>query len=205
MKILFLGYKDSSLIKFLQDNGENVLVTDGKINRALILYKKIEFIISYGYRHLIKKEILDLLPNKVMNLHISFLPWNKGADPNFWSVIEDTPKGVTIHYVDEGLDTGDILLQEFVEISHNETLRTSYDKLQHKIQDLFIENWADLKEQRITPKRQKEEGSFHKSKDKEQYIFEIKDKWLDMKMSELIDYVTDIQMSRSFVTNMILK
>ena len=43
---------------------------------------------------------------------MSYLPWNRGADPNFWSILEDTPKGVTIHIMDESIDTGDILYQK---------------------------------------------------------------------------------------------
>lgn len=46
-----------------------------------------------------------------MNLHISYLPWNKGADPNFWSCIDGTPAGVTLHHIDAGVDTGDIIAQ----------------------------------------------------------------------------------------------
>ena len=55
--------------------------------------------------------MLDRLPDRVVNLHIAYLPYNRGADPNLWSVLEDTPAGVSIHYVDEGVDTGDIIAQ----------------------------------------------------------------------------------------------
>lgn len=70
------------------------------------------FVVSFNYRYLIPEEVLKLLPGKVINLHTSLLPYNRGSAPNFFSFLEDTPKGVTIHRVDSGLDTGDILCQK---------------------------------------------------------------------------------------------
>jgi methionyl-tRNA formyltransferase len=198
MKILFLGYPNSPLIDFLQKQEDEVLFTKDKINASFILDNKIDFVVSYGYGHLIKEDVLRILPNKVINLHISYLPWNKGADPNFWSVIQDTPKGVTIHLVDKGLDTGHILFQELIVISDKETLRTSYEKLQKEIQHLFKKNWINIKTQRVTPKKQNGKGSYHKSKDKGIYVNEIGDKWLDIPICDLIDYVGEIQMSQQF-------
>ena len=43
---------------------------------------------------------------------MSFLPYNRGSHPNFWSFIDDTPKGITIHEIDEGADTGNIVFQK---------------------------------------------------------------------------------------------
>ena len=54
----------------------------------------------------------------------------EGQDPNLWSFIEDTPKGVTIHEIDEGIDTGDIIFQKEIVLNSNETLASSYEKLQ---------------------------------------------------------------------------
>lgn len=55
----------------------------------------------------------------VLNLHISYLPWNRGANPNFWSFVENTKKGVTIHEIDEKLDKGKILLRKELEFDEN--------------------------------------------------------------------------------------
>lgn len=193
MKILFLGYQDAPLIDFLIENGEDVTVTNDKINPNFIISNAFEFIISYGYRYIIKKEVLDLLPGKVINLHISYLPWNKGADPNFWSIIDNTPKGVTIHLIDPGLDTGSILLQELVEITEEDTLRSSYQKLQNCIQDLFRINWERLKKMEIPPIKQQEKGSYHRSKDKQKYLKGIEGEWLDMTISQIIKHVKNVK------------
>ena len=113
-KILFLGPSDSPVFVWLQKNGENVFSTVDKITVEYVLENGFNFLISYGYRFILRKEILDLFPNRAINMHISYLPYNRGADPNFWSFIEGTPKGVTIHYLDEGVDTGDIIVQKEV-------------------------------------------------------------------------------------------
>lgn len=168
MKILFLGYKDSPLIGFLSGSGEDVLVTDEKISIEYLHIHRPDFLVSYGYRYIIKQDILDYFaPNRAINLHISYLPWNRGADPNLWSFIENTPKGVTIHYLDAGVDTGDIIVQTEVPMNHDDTLHSSYLRLQENIIMLFTQNWHDIKTGNVTRTPQKGAGTLHKSKDKE--------------------------------------
>lgn len=128
------------------------------------IFSGIEFVISYNYRHIIKKDIIDLFPHKIINLHISLLPWNKGASPNLWSFIEETPSGVTIHEIDEGMDTGDILLQREIVFDHEtETLESSYEKSHALITDLFRDNWHKIKDGLIEPRSQ--QGTVHYQKD----------------------------------------
>jgi len=177
-KVLFLGEKDCSLISWLEDNGEKILQTTEKISPDLILLNNIDIVVSFGYRHILKKNILDLLPNKFFNLHISFLPWNRGADPNFWSFYDQTPKGVSIHLIDEGIDTGDIISQREIEFDLNtETLASSYIKLHSSLKELFIENWSDIKNESYSRVKQFGQGSTHKLQDKKSLSFTYKDCW----------------------------
>lgn len=115
-------------------------------------------------------------------MHISLLPWNRGASPNIWSFIDNTPKGVTIHMLSAGLDEGDILFQEEVQFDPQvETLQTTHTKLNEMIADLFKRNWpiicsGQYKELR---KKQKGNGSYHTTADlkrlKDNVIFEWSD------------------------------
>lgn len=183
--ILFLGDKDSPLLKWLKNRGELVIQTEKTISPETIDVEKIGFLISYGYRHIIRKEILDLFPSRVINLHISYLPWNRGADPNLWSIVDSTPKGVTIHYVDEGLDTGDIIVQKRVCFDlEKETLATSYAKLQSSIQELFRENWSSIKNISCPRIKQIGAGSYHKKCDKEELPYSLIEDW-SIPLSEL--------------------
>ncbi|MEW6709539.1 MAG: formyltransferase family protein [Candidatus Riflebacteria bacterium] len=165
--ILFVGPEQSPLLEWLRQNEKNVLATGDKIDQDFIVSRQVWFLISYGYRHIIKKDVLDLLPGRAINLHISYLPFNRGADPNLWSILEGTPAGVTIHYLDEGVDTGDIIVQKPVELDfEHDTLATSYERLQHEIQALFRQHWPEIRAGKCQPKPQTGTGTAHKVKDR---------------------------------------
>ena len=171
----------------------------GKITVDYVLENKFNFLISYGYRYVLKKEILDLFPNRAINLHISYLPYNRGSDPNFWSFIDGTPKGVTIHYLDEGVDTGDIIVQKEVVFDslETETLASSYQKLHTEIQNLFFQNWESIKSQRCSRRPQVGNSTVHKEKDKEALLHLIeKDGW-NTKLSVLVDYGKKLRVQKS--------
>ena len=190
-KILFLGNDTSPLLKWLISVEGFVMQTSEKITTELIHSNNINFIVSYGYRHILGKDILDLLPDRAINLHISYLPFNRGGDPNFWSFVEDTPKGVTIHYLDEGVDTGDVIVQEKVEFdTKKETLATSYEKLQLTIQDLFKQNWQDIKTIKCKRQKQVGKGTSHKVKDKRRLNHLLEDGW-DTLLCVLEEYSDD--------------
>lgn len=85
------------LIAFLKQRGELVSVINDKLILAAVKRFNPQVIISYNYKHIIDLEIIHYVKGRIFNFHISYLPWNWGSNPNFWSFIEDTPKGVTIH------------------------------------------------------------------------------------------------------------
>jgi methionyl-tRNA formyltransferase len=166
-KILFLGQETSPLLEWLREFGEPVMHTTDKIDPEFIRLHQIWFVVSFGYRHIIKKEVLDLLPNRAVNLHISLLPWNRGADPNLWSWVDNTPKGVTLHYLDEGIDTGDIIYQKEITFDESkETLASSYAALQNEIVALFKNHWQEIKSGNCPRIAQAGVGSVHRVKDR---------------------------------------
>lgn len=171
MKIIFLTNNNDALnlAKWLIEFGESISIKNDKISKDNFQLYEYDFVISYGYRFIIKKDFIEKYDNRIINLHISYLPWNKGADPNLWSFLEDTPKGVTIHLIDEGIDTGKILLQKKIKFDEEkETLKTSYDKLNSEIQDLFIKNWERIRIGDFNPLDQRGSGTIHYKKDFEQ-------------------------------------
>ena len=77
-----------------------------------------------------------------------------------------------------GVDTGDIIVQKKVEFDlERETLATSYEKLQEAIQDLFKQNWLNIRKGICKRKKQVSGGSVHKVKDKEDIFRHLKDGW----------------------------
>ncbi len=186
MKILFLGGNLSKeLIEWLIKQGEDIAYTEKKIDFDFILQSKSEMIISYNYKYIITKEIIEFVKRRAINLHISYLPWNKGAHPNIWSFLENTPKGVTIHIINEGIDTGPILVQKELYIDENiETLKSSYEKLHREIQELFEINWNNIKNKKLKLTPQDSRGSFHYVKDFKKIEHLISDKGWDTSIKE---------------------
>ena len=177
MNILYLGPENLLVLNHLKKHEKSVIQVEDVIDEAFLKEHSFDFLISYGYRHILKKSILDYFPKRAINLHISYLPWNRGADPNFWSFIEKTPKGVTIHYLDEGVDTGDILVQKEIALSADETLRTSYETLQRELQQLFFEHWESIRSGTCPQRKQEGKGTCHRQKDKEPYLYLLTDGW----------------------------
>jgi hypothetical protein len=164
-KLLLLGVPHRRITDFLLARGEELLMSEDPLAYDPRQLDELDFIVSYGYRHIIKKEIVEYCAPRVINLHCSFLPWNRGADPNVWSFLEDTPKGVTIHLIDSGIDTGAILAQREVQIGTSETLRSSYEKLSLAIEDLFMEKLDAIRSGEVVPVPQPPGGSYHRRKD----------------------------------------
>lgn len=189
MKVLLLGPHSNKLIKTIIACNCSYIQTDQKINQEYVINNNIGFIISFGFRFIIKPELVKLMKDRVINIHISYLPWNKGADPNFWSFIDNTPKGVTIHYIDDGVDTGDIIDQFKTSFDIEEdTLTTSYEKLIRLGVILFERNWPFIKKGRNNRMKQKNNGTFHKVKDKEPLLFLLEEKKWDTPIKKLIGF-----------------
>ena len=132
--------------------------------------KKFDSIISFGYRDIIDKNIIDSLKYPIINLHISFLPYNKGAHPNFWSFAENTPSGITIHQIDHGIDTGKIIYQKQIdfELFKNKktlTFAKTYKTLISEIENLFLINADEIINKKFNPSEQIGKGSYHSKED----------------------------------------
>lgn len=167
MNILFLGPLNGNVESFLTRFGDRVIAIESPLLDDDERLVAADFIVSYGYRHILKKNVLERFPCRAINLHISFLPWNRGADPNLWSFLEDTPKGVTVHFLDCGIDTGDIIVQQEVSFESNDTLSTSYVKLIKAMERLFMGVWPDIRNGKVAATPQPLEGTYHRMKDRE--------------------------------------
>ncbi len=120
--------------------------------------------VLFGYR--LKPEVLRLFPKGVVNLHPSLLPYNRGEHPNIWSIVDRTPAGVSLHYVNEELDAGDLIAQQEVPIEPTDTGASLYRKLERAAVALFQHAWPGLREGR--PARVPQDAAratFHKVKD----------------------------------------
>ena len=141
---------------------------------------KPDLIISYNYKHIIGEDVIAYMQGRIINLHISLLPWNRGSNPNFWSFMEDTPKGVTIHQINAGIDTGKIIFQkECFFDPQKETFLSTYETLNREITELFKEKWQELLTGKFVLAEQNGEGSCHTMKDFKRIKSEIDFAWSD--------------------------
>lgn len=155
----------------LKEIGEDITIYSDSIDEELLAIVSPKYVISYNYAHIIQKKAIDYMQGKMLNIHISMLPWNRGSDPNFWSFIDNTPKGVTVHLIDEGLDTGDILCQkELIFNEDNETFRTTYNALNEAAVSLLLGHWDKIFKGEIKPVSQPKGGSYHSRQDFNKYI-----------------------------------
>jgi methionyl-tRNA formyltransferase len=120
--------------------------------------------VLFGY--ILRPEFLNLFPAGVVNLHPACLPYNRGAYPNIWSIVEGTPAGATLHYIDAGVDTGDIIAQQQVLIEPVDTGETLYRKLERACVELFKETWPLIRSG-LAPRtpQDKREGTCHCTSD----------------------------------------
>ena len=188
MKILFLGGNlAKGLAEWLKLQSKTLNYREDKIYIDDVKTIAPDFIISYNYKYILSKEIIEFVNRKVVNLHISYLPYNKGCNPNVWSFLDDTPKGVTIHYINEGIDTGDIIVQKKVNIDvKKETLKSSYEILHREIQKLFKENWDMIKNSYLIPQPQTG-GTIHFKNESDKFEPFIRNKGWDTPIKELIE------------------
>jgi phosphoribosylglycinamide formyltransferase 1 len=94
----------------------------------------VELVVLAGYMHLLTEPFLRRFPERIVNVHPSLLPSFPGAH-----AIRDAlaagadPTGVTVHYVDEGLDTGPVLAQERVALEPRATLEERIHEVEHRL------------------------------------------------------------------------
>ena len=197
MKVLILSPYPQEIIKILEKNQDNYLIYNEKLKIGFLKKNKIEFIISYGYKYLITKDIIDIFKGKIINLHISFLPFNRGYYPNLWSHLEGSPSGVTIHLINEQIDGGEILLQKKVEIDpEKHSFRSSYLILRKEIEILLKSNWKSLKLGEIPGKISINKGSYKNKKDGDE-ILQLFDEGWDTKITKAIKIIKNYELKNS--------
>lgn len=112
-------------------------------------------VVAYG--KLLPKEILEIPPYGCINVHASLLPKYRGAAPIQWAILNgDKTTGVSTMYMDVGMDTGDIILKEEVQIEDDETTGELWDKLAKIGGELLVKTLEQL-EKGIAPRKKQGE------------------------------------------------
>ena len=139
LKILIVNKKDAHAIKIAKKNNiEHVIITSDDKTRnefernalSVLKEKQIEIVVLAGFMRLLTSEFIEIYRNKILNIHPSLLPSFPGANAHR-DAIEYGAKisGCTAHLVDEGIDTGPIIMQKSVAIDKNETAESLSEKI----------------------------------------------------------------------------
>lgn len=130
-----------SFKKFSKEKGLTVYSPE-KVNSKefieILNEANIDFIFSFQYDQILGNEIITKAKKGAINLHFSLLPKNRGCFPPIFAILKGEKfSGVTLHYMDDGIDTGDIISQEKIEIKENFTGLDLYDKCINTGYELF--------------------------------------------------------------------
>jgi len=127
-----------------------------------------DFIIVVAFGQILTQEILDIPKYACINLHASLLPMYRGAAPLNWAIINgEKVSGNTTMLMELGLDTGDMLLKNEVEITEHMTAGELHDLLMNSGGDLLVETIEGLVNKTITPEKQEGETFYAKMLNKE--------------------------------------
>jgi methionyl-tRNA formyltransferase len=166
--LLLTGAPRSDRIKrFLLEKADSVMEYDKPISVDLCKDQHIDYMVVHGYAPIIKKPVVQAFENRIINLHNTYLPWGRGLMGNVWSFFEDTPKGVSLHFINAGVDTGDLIAREEVALSMKETLQSSWNILMERLERLFMQQWENIVKGQCKLIRQSQisaKGSFHNGK-----------------------------------------
>ena len=137
-------------------------------NNAQQLLGGVDLMILAWWPTILPKTIIEIPRRGVVNFHPSLLPYNRGKHYNFWTIVEDTPFGVSLHLVNEAIDQGDILFQESIVKSWEDNGASLYQKAKKTIIAMFKQRYEDLIAGNYTVRKQElEKGSFHAARELE--------------------------------------
>jgi methionyl-tRNA formyltransferase len=121
-----------------------------------------DLVICAYYPRIFPRRLINIPPLGCINVHPGLLPQYRGTFPTPWCILNNEKEiGITIHYMDEGIDTGDILLQRCYPIGPDETGHELYRRSMKLCADLLIENFDRCISKDIKSRPQAAGGSYY--------------------------------------------
>lgn len=141
-KIRILGPKsrNESIRKKLCEQGFEVIVSPEPYDTDSSDDFAPDIILSSGYDRLLRLKTVQKYSQRIVNLHAAYLPWARGIGTTLFATMLRYPHGVSVHFINEGLDTGNLIARKLVRTEQGDTLRTLYSKLLSATEELFFEN-----------------------------------------------------------------
>ena len=165
---------------------------------------KPDVIVVVAYGKILPKEILQIPKYGCINVHGSLLPKYRGSAPIQWAIIKGEEKtGITTMYMDEGMDTGDMLLKEEIDIDYNDTYGTLYEKLKKIGGNLIVETLDKIADGLVTRVKQTDDYSVAPMIEKSMGRIDWKDSAKNIR--NLIRGLNPMPGAYTFIDNIIMK
>jgi methionyl-tRNA formyltransferase len=152
-KLLLKTYLKIGFICVRYDHQDSILKEKAKKNKIPILTSaninndkfindirkyNCDLFVSMSFNQIFKKKIIETPPLGIINCHAGKLPFYRGRNILNWALINDESEfGITVHYIDEGIDTGDIILQKCYAINDNDNYNTLLQKAYSGCEELL--------------------------------------------------------------------
>lgn len=155
VKLLVCDKKSAKVIEKAEKKGLPTLVFSAKDYASKADYEKmivenlhqrgVEWVVLAGYMRLLGETLLQAYPNKIINIHPSLLPSYKGKDAVQQALASgEKTVGVSIHYVDAGMDTGKLIAQESIHLTGRETESEVMEMVHHVEHQLYPRTLSKL-------------------------------------------------------------
>lgn len=105
---------------------------------------ELDLVVGIHFPYLVPEEVLGAPRVGVLNLHPAYLPFNRGWHTPSWAILEGTPVGATLHFMDAGVDSGDVVHQRELAVSPADTANSLYARLKRLELEVFREAWPAL-------------------------------------------------------------
>ena len=159
---------DKELIELVTEAGDCQIFRGNDINSNTFIEvasrMSLDYAFSIHFPYIITALALRIPKRGFINLHPSFLPFNKGWHTPSWPILEKTPAGASLHYMAEELDAGDIIIQQEVIVRPEHTANSLYEDILRAELDIFKEIFPNIMDFSVSGIKQPHGGSSHSRK-----------------------------------------
>ena len=126
---------------------------------------QLDYVISIHFPYIVPEQALQLPRVGTLTLHPAYLPYNRGWNTPTWAITDGTPYGATLHWMDAGVDTGDIAMQEQISVRPTDTANQLYQRVLDLEFDLFTRAFPLICAHRLPRVPQTGTGTKHRKQD----------------------------------------
>ncbi len=126
---------------------------------------ELDYVISIHFPYIVPEPVLQIPRVGTLNLHPAYLPYNRGWHTPSWAIADGTPYGATLHWMDAGVDTGDIAIQQQLDVRPEDTANGLYQRVLELEYEVFRRALPLIVANRLPRVPQSGQGTEHRKQD----------------------------------------